>query len=229
MEKKEILKKAFKASVPVMGGYLLLGMGFGILLDSIGFGVLWAFSMSLFIFAGSMQFALVPMMASGASLLTVALSTFVINFRHIFYGLSMIDRYKGAGKKKPYLIYALTDETYSLVSVGNDDMDKGDYLTYCFWLTLMDHCYWVTGSVIGSLLGGVLSFSTEGVDFVLTALFISILVKQWTESEDKKPAVLGLIASIACRAIFGAGNFLIPSMLVIAALLFAIKPKEEKS
>ena len=108
-------------------------------------------------------------------------------------------------------------------------MDKGDYLTYCFWLTLMDHCYWVTGSVIGSLLGGVLPFSTEGVDFVLTALFISILVQQWTESEDKKPAVLGLIASIACRAIFGAGNFLIPSMLVIAALLFAIKPKEEKS
>jgi 4-azaleucine resistance transporter AzlC len=229
MEKKEILKKAFKASVPVMGGYLLLGMGFGILLDSIGFGVLWAFSMSLFIFAGSMQYALVPMMASGASLLTVALSTFVINFRHIFYGLSMIDRYKGAGKEKPYLIYALTDETYSLVSVGNDDMDKGDYLSYCFWLSLMDHCYWVTGSVIGSLLGGVLPFSTEGVDFVLTALFISILVQQWTESEDKKPAVLGLIASIACRVIFGAGNFLIPSMLLIAVLLFVIKPKEEKS
>ncbi len=229
MEKKEILKKAFKASVPVMGGYLLLGMGFGILLDSIGYGVPWAFSMSLFIFAGSMQYALVPMMASGASLLTVALSTFVINFRHIFYGLSMIDRYKSAGKKKPYLIYALTDETYSLVSVGNDDMDKGDYLSYCFWLSLMDHCHWVTGSVIGSLLGGVLPFSTEGVDFVLTALFISILVQQWTESEDKKPAVLGLIASIACRVIFGAGNFLIPSMLLIAVLLFVIKPKEEKS
>ncbi len=227
MEKKDILKKAFKASVPVMGGYLLLGTGFGILLNSEGYGLPWAFSMSLFIFAGAMQYAMVPMMAEGASLLTVALSTFVINFRHIFYGLSMIDRYKGAGRKKPYLIFALTDETYSLVSVGNDDMSKGDYLRYCFWLSLMDHCYWVTGSVFGSLLGSALPFSAEGFDFVLTALFISILVQQWTENEDKRPAVIGLIATILSRVIFGAGNFLIPSMLVIALLLFVIKPKEE--
>ena len=227
--KKDILKKAFKASLPVMGGYLMLGMGFGILLDSAGYGLPWAFCMSLFIFAGSMQYALVPMMAGGASLLTVALSTFVINFRHIFYGLSMIDRYKGAGKKKPYLIYALTDETYSLVSVGNDDMEKEDYLSYCFWLSLMDHSYWVAGSVLGSLLGDFLPFDTEGVDFVLTALFIAILVQQWTESKDKRPALIGLGVTLLCRMVFGAANFFIPSMLLMTLALFLIRPKEERS
>jgi 4-azaleucine resistance transporter AzlC len=229
MERKDILKKAFKASLPVMGGYLMLGMGFGILLDSAGYGLPWAFCMSLFIFAGSMQYALVPMMAGGASLLTVALSTFVINFRHIFYGLSMIDRYKGAGRKKPYLIFALTDETYSLVSVGNDDMEKKDYLSYCFWLSLMDHSYWVAGSVLGSLLGDFLPFDTEGVDFVLTALFIAILVQQWTESKDKRPALIGLGVTLLCRMVFGAANFLIPSMLLMTLALFLIRPKEERS
>ncbi len=226
--KKDILKKAFKASLPVMGGYLMLGMGFGILLDSAGYGLPWAFCMSLFIFAGSMQYALVPMMAGGSSLLTVALSTFVINFRHIFYGLSMIDRYRGAGWKKPYLIYALTDETYSLVSVGNEDMERGDYLGYCFWVSLMDHSYWVAGSVLGSLLGDFLPFDTEGVDFVLTALFIAILVQQWTESKDKRPAVIGLAVSLVCRIIFGAGSFLIPAMAFMTLALFLIRPKEEK-
>ena len=229
MERKDILKKAFKASLPVMGGYLMLGMGFGILLGYAGYGLPWAFFMSLFIFAGSMQYALVPMMAGGASLLTVALSTFVINFRHIFYGLSMIDRYKGAGKKKPYLIYALTDETYSLVSVGNDDMEKEDYLSYCFWLSLMDHSYWVAGSVLGSLLGDFLPFDTEGVDFVLTALFIAILVQQWMESKDKRPALIGLGVTLLCRMVFGAANFLIPSMLLMTLALFLIRPKEERS
>ncbi len=227
MKKREILKIALKDSLPVMGGYLMLGTGFGILLKTAGYGLPWAFSMSLFIFAGSMQYALVPMMAEGASLLTVALSTFVINFRHIFYGLSMIDRYKGAGKKKPYLIYSLTDETYSLVSTGHEDMERKDYLSYCFMVSLMDHFYWTFGSVIGALLGRAIIFDTKGVDFVLTALFISILVQQWTESEDKRPAVLGLVITIACRVIFGAGSFLIPSMVFITAALFLIRPKGE--
>ena len=225
MGRKEILKKAFRSSLPVLGGYVLLGMGFGILLGSAGYGLPWAFFMSLFIFAGSMQYAIVPMMAGGASLLTVALSTLVINFRHIFYGLSMIDRYKGAGKKKPYLIYALTDETYSIVSTQSG-MTREDYHSYCFWLSLMDHCYWVTGSVIGSLLGGVLPFDTKGVDFVLTALFIAILVQQWTENEDKRPAVIGLGATALCLAVFGAESFLIPSMILISAALFLIRTRE---
>ena len=179
-----------------------------------GFGVLWAVAMSLFIYAGSMQYVAVSLLTSGASLLTAALTAFVVNARHLFYGISMIDAYKDSGKKKPYLIFGLTDETYSLVS-QTQHRETG----YCFWVTLLDHCYWVLGTLLGGLVGTVLRINYEGVEFALTALFVTIFVEQWLSTKKHGPAIVGVAATTLSLLIFGKDVFLIPSMAAIAACL----------
>jgi len=216
--KKQALKTAFLDTVPVMTGYLFLGFGFGIVMHQSGYGFLWTFAMSLFIYAGSMQYMAVSLLTSGAGLLTTAMTTFVVNARHLFYGISMVDAYKGAGKKKPYLIFALTDETYSLVS-QNQIPEGISRHSYCFLVSLFDHIYWVTGSVLGSLAGSLLPINYEGIEFVLTALFVTIFVEQWLSTKNHAPAIIGVAATAACLAIFGKDVFLIPSMVIIALLL----------
>lgn len=228
MAKSKVVKTAFISTLPVMAGYVVLGAGFGMILKSKGYGIIWAFLMSLFIYAGSMQFVAVNLLTGGASFLTTALTTLMVNARHLFYGISMIDKYKNTGARKPYLIFALTDETYSLVSTGHEEMEHKDYVRYCFLVSLFDQCYWVLGSVLGALIGTLFSFDTTGIDFALTALFLTILVDQWRNTKRHAPALIGLAASLICLLIFGADNFLIPSMLVIAAMLLAIRTKEEK-
>lgn len=216
------LRAAFLDTLPVMTGYVFLGFGFGILMQQNGFGLLWAGAMSLFIYAGSMQYVAIGLLTSGAGLLTAALTAFVVNARHLFYGISMVDGYKGAGKKKPYLIFALTDETYSLVS----QTAKPDH-GYCFLVSLFDHIYWISGTLLGSLAGSVLPINFEGVDFALTALFVTIFVEQWLSTKDHRPAIIGLASTALCLLIFGSEIFLIPSMVVIAALL-TILPRFKK-
>ena len=216
--KKSAVKTAFLDTVPVMTGYLFLGFGFGIVLHQIGYGVLWSGAMSLFIYAGSMQYMAVSLLTSGAGLLTTALTTFVVNARHLFYGISMVDAYKGAGKKKPYMIFALTDETYSLVS-KNQVPEGISRHGYCFLVSLFDHIYWVTGSVLGSLAGSLIPINYEGIEFVLTALFVTIFVEQWLSTKHHAPALIGLATTAVCLAIFGKDIFLIPSMVIIALLL----------
>ena len=216
---KSKLKEAFLATVPVLAGYLVIGLGFGMVLKSAGYGLGWAFGMSAFIYAGSMQYVLIRLLSSHASLFTVGLTTLLVNARHLFYGISMLEPYRGVGAKKPYLIYTLTDETYSLVC--NHPRDPG----FFFLVSLFDHVYWIAGSVLGSLLGSVLPFSTEGIDFSLTALFLIVLTDQWLSAKNHLPALIGLGASVLCLVIFGSDSFLIPTMLVISALLLALQPK----
>lgn len=220
--KKQLLRTAFLDTVPVMTGYLFLGFGFGILLHENGYGVWWALAMSLFIYAGSMQYVAVSLMTAGASLLTTALTTLMVNARHLFYGISMVDQYKGAGRKKPYLIFALTDETYSLVS-QKQHCGGADRHSYCFLVSLFDQLYWVTGSVLGSLAGSLLPLNYEGIDFVLTALFVTIFVEQWLSTKNHIPAITGVAATVGCLLLFGRDIFLIPSMLVIALLLILLR------
>ena len=215
---KTLLRTAFLDTVPVMTGYVFLGFGFGILMQQSGFGVLWAGAMSLFIYAGSMQYVAVSLLTSGASLPTCALTTFVVNARHLFYGISMIDAYKNTGKKKPYLIFGLTDETYSLVSREQLPEDSSK-TAYCFWVTLFDHIYWVTGTLLGSLAGTLLPINYEGVEFALTALFVTIFVEQWLSTKRHGPAIVGVAATAVCLMLFGKDLFLIPSMVIIAACL----------
>lgn len=220
--KKNTLKIAFLDTIPVMTGYLFLGFGFGIILQQNGFGVWWALAMSLFIYAGSMQYVTVGLLAAGADLLTAGLAALVVNARHLFYGISMIDAYKGTGKKKPYLIFGLTDETYSLVS--REQLPEGiDRKRYFFLVTILDQSYWVTGSVLGSLAGALLPINFEGIDFALTALFVTIFVEQWLSTKNHLPALTGVGAASVCLLIFGTDLFLIPSMILIAAILIGAR------
>ncbi len=215
---KSLLRTAFLDTVPVMTGYVFLGFGFGILMHQSGFGTLWACAMSLLIYAGSMQYVAVSLLTSGAGLLVTAMTTFVVNARHLFYGISMVDAYKGTGKQKPYLIFGLTDETYSLVSQIRvpDGISKTGY---CFWVTLFDHVYWVCGTLLGSLAGTILPVNFEGVEFALTALFVTIFVEQWLSTKNHGPAIVGVAVTALCLVIFGSNVFLIPSMVIIAGCL----------
>ena len=227
MKNTSLIKKAFLDTLPVMTGYVVLGMGFGIILKTKGYGVFWALAMSVFIYAGSMQYLAVSLLTSGASLIATAITTFMVNARHLFYGISMIDKYKGAGARKPYMIFALTDETYSLVCSQELD-DSGQQHDYIFLVSLFNQCYWVAGSVLGAWLGSAIPFSVEGIDFALTALFITIFVEQWNSTKEHMPAIIGVTISAACVWIFGPDRFLIPAMCFISAAVALLKKKEER-
>ena len=224
---KSLLRTAFLDTVPVMTGYVFLGFGFGILMHQSGFGTLWACAMSLLIYAGSMQYVAVSLLTSGAGLLVTAMTTFVVNARHLFYGISMVDAYKGTGKQKPYLIFGLTDETYSLVSQIRvpDGISKTGY---CFWVTLFDHVYWVCGTLLGSLAGTILPVNFEGVEFALTALFVTIFVEQWLSTKNHGPAIVGVAVTALCLVVFGSNVFLIPSMVIIVGCLTMMRKTEKE-
>lgn len=222
MKQQSAVKYAFKASLPVMAGYLVLGFGFGVLLESKGFGWPWAALMSLTIYAGSMQYVAIDLLSGGASLITAALMTLAVNVRHLFYGVSMLEKYKNAGAKKPYLIFALTDETYSLVC--SPSLPEGmNEQKYDLLVSLFNQCYWVAGSIAGALVGGALAFDSAGIDFSMTALFVVIFVEQWEKSKSHLSALIGLGASVLCLCIFGPSGFLIPSMVLIPVALFAAR------
>ena len=224
--KMQTIKQAFYKSIPVMAGYVFLGIGFGILIRNAGYGLLAAAAMSLFIYAGSMQFVGVSLLTGGASILTTAITTVMVNARHLFYSISMIGKYKSAGKYKPYMIFALTDETYSLLCDGTAP-DGTDPELYRFLVSLFDHSYWVAGSVIGNLLGSVLPFSTAGIEFSMTALFVASFTEQWLTTKDHIPAITGLLGTLLCLLVFGPANFLIPAMLLITLVLTLLRGREE--
>ena len=215
-------KYAFKQSLPIMAGYLVLGMGFGVLLETKGYGVWWAIAMSVFIYAGSMQYVAIDLITGGASVIASALMTLMVNARHLFYGISMLDKYQDTGKYKPYLIFSLTDETYSLVCSG--EIPEGvDRNRYYFLVSFFDQCYWVIGSVAGSLIGSILNFNTAGIEFSMTALFLVVFVEQWRSTKDHASAITGVAASVICLLVFGPGQFVIPAMISITVILLLMK------
>lgn len=220
---KKTLKTAFIATVPVLTGYLVLGFGFGIILKSSGYSVLLALAMSVFIYAGSMQYAAIGLMSGGASLITAFLTTLMVNARHLFYGISMLQKYRNTGKKKPYLIFALTDETYSLVCHDNPNISPENRSDYYFLVSLFNQIYWVVGSLLGAAVGSLVNFNSEGIDFALTALFLTVFLEQWLSTKKHSPAIIGVAVSVICLIIFGSEKFLIPAMLLIALLLCFVK------
>ena len=222
MTKREIVRKAFRTSLPVMAGYVVLGIGFGILLRNAGYGLAWSAAMAVGIYAGSMQYVGIGLLAGGAGILTTALTTVMVNARHLFYSISMIGRYRNAGKYKPYLIFTLTDETYSLLC-GGETPDEEHADLYRFWVSLFNHLYWIAGCVLGSLLGAALPFSTAGIEFSMTALFIASFTEQWIRTREHLPAVTGLLSTLACLLLFGPERFLIPAMLLITLVLTLLR------
>lgn len=211
-------REAFASTIPVLTGFLFLGTAYGILMDAKGYGLVWTFLMSAVAFCGSMQFAAITLLAGVFSPVQALLLSLMVNARHLFYGISMLDRYRGMGKIKPFLIYTLCDETFSIVC-SKEPSKAADGKWFYFFISLFDYLYWIAGSVIGSFLGGLVSFDTKGLDFVLTALFVVIFTEQWLESKNHFSALAGIAASAACLVLFGAEGFLIPAMILILVVL----------
>lgn len=229
MNKKTIIY-SIKSALPVMTGYIVLSIGFGLLLQDkgYGYGCGLAVLMSTGIYAGSMQFVTINLLSTGASIITTAIMTLMVNIRHLFYGITMLKEYSEAGWRKPYLIFSLTDETYSLICSPDlpDDINRKDYF---FIVSLVNQLSWIAGSIIGSVLGNIIPFDTTGIDFAMTALFVIILVEQLEKSKQHLPAFTGFIISIFCLLLFGPNQFLIPSMILITIALFIEKKSLERS
>ncbi len=226
--KKAALRYAFPKTAPVMVGYLFLGAAYGILMKVNGFGFGWALAMSVFVYAGSLQYVGVTLLASMASPLYGFLMGLMINARHLFYGISMLGRYRNLKRFRTYLIFALTDETFSVIC--NEKVPpRLDREWVYLWISLLDQFYWVAGSLMGSILGSFISFDTKGLDFALTALFVVIFTDQWKNQKNHRPALTGLIGSVVCVKLFGSGGFIIPAMgLILAALSLGYIGKKRK-
>lgn len=228
---KTELEYAFPRTVPVMAGYLVLGAAYGILMADSGFGPVWSVVISIVVYAGSLQYLGVSLLAAGVSPLYGFLMSLMLNARHLFYGISMLDKFRTVKRFRPYLIFALTDETFSVLCAENPprELDRDKVF---FWIAFLDHCYWVGGTLLGALLGSLLTFDTTGMDFALTALFVVIFAGQWEEKSGHPSALLGVGATLVCLLIFGADQFIIPAMAVILAVLFIawkFKKKREES
>ena len=221
-QKTSALRAAFPLTLPVMAGYLVLGMGFGILLQSKGYHFGWAILMSLTIYAGSMQYVAVDLLSGGATLLATALMTLMVNARHLFYGISMLDKYRTLGRRRWIMIFELTDETYSIVCSHEPPagVDRGRFFLA---ISMLDQSYWIVGSTLGAILGAVVPIDFTGVDFAMTALFLVIVTEQWLASKNHLPALVGIGASVVCLILFGADNFIIPAMIAITLVLSLLR------
>lgn len=221
---KEAYKKAFPYTIPVLTGYLFIGVAFGVMFAEKGYSFWWAALMSLLVYAGSGQYLAVNFFVPGVSLLQVVFMTLMVNIRHIFYGISLLQRFQGMGKKKWYMIFSLTDETYSLLCTTKipEGVDENLFL---FAIASLDQFYWVLGSVIGAVAGTVIPFNSEGIDFAMTALFVVIFIEQWMDKKNRIPEMIGVSAAFICLQIFGASRFVLPSMLLIVLILFVSKKR----
>lgn len=218
------VKYAFMQSIPVMLGYIFLGIAFGLMLHDGGYSCWWALFSSLMIYAGSMQFVLVTLLTGGAGLIYSAIMTFFINGRHLFYGLSFIEKFRNMGKKYPYMIFSLTDETYSVLcdlKVPEEMNEK----RIMFFIALFDHMYWVLGSVLGGILGELITFDTTGIDFSMTALFVVIVINQWKESKEHRPVLIGGVIGVLCLVFLGPDQFLLPALSLTAIILLGVRKR----
>ena len=218
------LRAAFPATIPVLTGYLGIGMAYGLLMANAGYGVFWALLLSLLCYAGSMEFVAVSLLTAGFDPVQALLMALMINARHAFYGLSMLEKYRGTGWARPFLIFSLTDETFSLVSTL-EPLDGVTRRDFYFWISLLDYLYWQVGSVLGALIGGLLPFDTTGLDFALTALFIVLFLEQWRKRENRPAALIGLGCTAVSLAVVGADRLVIPAMVLILAVLLGGRNK----
>lgn len=224
------MKKAFKAAVPhtlpICIGFLFLGMSYGFLMRSKGFSFIYSMLMSLFIFAGSMEFVTVNLLLSTFNPLHAFLLALMVNARHLFYGVSMLQKYQNVGLKKLYLIYGMCDESFTIncTVTPPPDINKGWFM---FFVTLLNHIYWVSGATLGALLGYVIHFDTTGIEFVMTALFVVMFINQWSETEHHTSAFIGIGCSLLCLLLLGSENFILPAMVLII-ICFTLARKKNK-
>ena len=222
------LKAAFPHTIPIFAGFWFLGMAYGIYMNASGFSFVYPMVMSAVIFGGSLEFVAVSMLLSPFAPLQTFLVSLLIQARHLFYGISMLDRYKGLGWKRLYLIFGMCDESFSINFTAEvpPDVDRGWFM---FFVTLLNQLYWVSGATLGGLLGSLLSFNTEGLDFVMTAMFTVIFMEQWKKEKKPWTGLIGLGSSVLCLAVFGPDSFMIPAMVCILGLLTALRRPLERS
>ena len=222
------LRAAAPQTIPVLAGYFVLGMGYGIYVQSLGLPVWMPMLMGTVVYGGSLEFVLASLLLGAFSPLSAFLMALMIQARHLFYGLAMLERYKGYGLRSFYMIFAMSDETFSITCSAEppEGVDKGWFM---FFITLLDQCYWVFSAGLGAAVGSILPFSTEGVDFVMTAMFTVIFLNQWEKSKEHYSAFIGLAAPLVCLVLFGSGSFLLPSMGCILVLLLALRKPIEKA
>lgn len=219
-------KKAFPYTIPVLTGYLFIGIAFGVMYAGKGYSFLWAILMSLLVFAGSGQYLAVNFFVPGFSFIQVIFLTLMVNVRHIFYGLSLLEKFNRMGKKRWYMIFGLTDETYSLLCTTDTPEGVAED-KFLFAIATLNQSYWVIGSAIGGLAGAYIPFNAEGIDFAMTALFVVIFVEQWMEGSNRIPAVLGIVCAVISIGIFGTASFILPCMLCIVLFLFVGRSRLE--
>lgn len=230
MEDKKIsaFKYALPRTVPVMVGYLFLGAAYGILMKVNGFGFGWVLAMSVMVYAGSLQYVGITLLAGMAHPVYAFLMGLMINARHLFYGISMLGKYKDIKRFKTYMIFALTDETFSVLCTETVP-DSQDREWVYLWIALLDHLYWVAGSVLGVLIGSMITFNTKGLDFALTALFVVIFTDQWKSQKKHGPALTGVLASVLSIIIWGSSSFIVPAMVIILVALTLSYRRGEKA
>ena len=227
----QVMKKAFKCAfpytIPIFAGFWFLGLTYGIYMNVNGFSFLYPMLMSLTIFAGSIEFIAVNMLVDAFDPLQAFAMTLMINARHLFYGIAMLDRFRGMGWKKIYLIFGMCDESFSINYTADipEDVDRGWFM---FFVTLLNHFYWFSGATLGGIFGSFLHFSTEGLDFVMTAMFVVIFLEQWLKEENHFSAICGLVVSLLCLILFGADQFMVPAMLAILGVLTLLRKPLEK-
>ncbi|WP_235847490.1 AzlC family ABC transporter permease [Intestinibacillus massiliensis] len=224
-----LVRRALTVTIPVMCGYLFMGIAFGLLLQDAGYSFIWALFMSVVIYAGTMQYMAIPFLVAQADLLTVAITTLLVHFRHFVYGLSFIQRFKPMGKRKYYMMFGMTDETYALLCAEKAPSRESEE-KFFFLVALFDHLYWIIGCTAGALAGQFLTINTKGIDFAMTALFIVICVDQWRAAKSKLPTVIGACAaviSLAGSKLLGIDNMLIPAIVMIIVCFFALRSKLE--
>lgn len=221
---KNNFKLAIKTTSPVFFGYIFAGMAFGLMLQNAGYSFLWALFISLIVYAGSMQFVLVTFLSSVVSLPSIIITTLAVNSRHMFYGLSFIEQFKNMGKRRWYMMFSLTDETYSLLCSAK--VPEGiDYKKYYFLISLLNQSYWVLGCVSGAVAGTLIQFNTTGVDFAMTALFIVTFTEQWLEAKRHTPAMVGLCCGFSALMLFGSDTFILPSLVATVLVLLMLQKK----
>ncbi len=220
-------KAAFPYTIPIFAGFWFLGLTYGIYMNVSGFSFWYPMLMSLTIFAGSIEFVTVNLLLGSFNPIQALAVTLMINARHLFYGISMLDRYRGTGWKKPYLIFGMCDESFSINCSAQipEGVDRGWFM---FFVTLFNHLYWFTGSTLGGIFGSFLSFNTKGLDFVMTAMFVVIFLENWLNEQEHTSSLLGLGISLICLLAFGAERFLIPAMLGILAVLTLLRYSPER-
>lgn len=226
--KLKAFKAAFPRTLPIFAGFWFLGLAYGIYMNASGFSFVYPMLMSLLIFGGSLEFVAVEMLLSPFAPLQVLIMTLLIQARHIFYGISMLDKFKGMGIKKFYLIFGMCDETFSINYTADipEDVDRGWFM---FFVTLLNHFYWFSGSTIGGVVGSLLKFDTEGISFVMTAMFVVIFLDEWLKEKNHFSSLLGVAASAVCLVIFGADSFMIPTMATIIIFLTLARKKLQKT